>query len=239
MIQVVLALVAAIVGAALLWWRSRVGRELGLMAATKTSNARDVVTMTPGSVVVLKGKLASDSPLKGEFSGRECVYYRALVEREVEELERDGNGARRAERSYETVSSTEQHAPCRLEDASGAVSVDFSGAKVEAIESHQRYEPSGVAAVVGVVLNASSNVLGHRYTEWIIPPGMPVYILATVLSGGTVGASPNRANPFVISHKSEEERERSLGASRLWTLVAALACFALALGLLIWAIGKG
>ena len=119
------------------------------------------------------------------------------------------------------------------------MSVDFSGAKVEAIESHQRYEPSGVAAVVGVVLNASSNVLGHRYTEWIIPPGMPVYILATVLSGGTVGASPNRANPFVISHKSEEERERSLGATRLWTLVAALACFALALGLFIWVIGKG
>jgi hypothetical protein len=238
MVFVVLAAVAAIVGAGLLWWRSRAGRELGLMAATKTSNARDVAGMAPGSVVVLKGKLATESPLKGEFSGRECVYYRALVEREVEEIERDGNGARRAERSYETVSSTEQHAPCRLEDASGTVSVDFAGAKVEAIEAHQHYEPTGVAAVVGVVLNASSNVLGHRYTEWIIPPGMPVYILASVLSGGTVGASPNRANPFVISHKSQEERERSLGATRLWTLVAALASFAVALGLLIAAIGK-
>jgi hypothetical protein len=233
-IFVVLAAVAAIVGAGLLWWRSRIGRELGLMAATKTSGARDVAGMAPGSVVALKGKLVTDTPLKGEFSQRECVYYRALVEREVERAERDSDGSRRTERGYETVSSSEEHAPCRLEDASGAVAVDFAGAKVEAIQSHQHYEPAGAISVVGVVLNVSGTVLGQRYTEWIIPPAIPVYILATVLSGGAVGASPARANPFVISHKSEEERERSLGLTRLWTLVGAIACFAVAVALLIW-----
>jgi E3 ubiquitin ligase len=230
---VVIAAVAAIVGVGLLWWRSRVGRELGFMAATKTSNARDVASMAVGSVVVLKGKLATDAPLKGEFSGRECVYYRALVEREVERVERDSDGTSRTERSYETVSSTEEHAPCRLEDASGAVAVDFARAKVEAIQSHQRYEPAGAISVIGVVLNVSGTVLGQRYTEWIIPPDIPVYILATVLSGGSVGASPTRANPFVISHKSEEERERSLGSTRLWTLVGAIGCFVVAIVLLV------
>src|SRR5215471_12427318 len=198
-VLVVIAAVAVIGGVGLLWWRSRVGRELGLMTATKTSSARDVAGMAPGTVVVLKGKLAADAPLKGEFSGRECVYYRALVEREVERDERDSDGTRRTDRSYETVSSIEQHAACRLEDASGAVAVDFTGAKVEAIQSHQRYEPAGAISVVGIVLNVGGTVLGQRYTEWIIPPGIPVYILATVLSGGSVGASPTRSNPFVIS----------------------------------------
>jgi len=235
----ILAAVAAIAGVGLLWWRSRVGRELGLMAATATANARDVAGMAAGRPVVLKGKLSTDAPLKGEFSERDCVYYRALVEREVERVERDRDGTSRTERVFETVSSTEEHAPCRLEDASGAVAIDFAGAKVEAIQSHQHYEAGGALAVVGAVLNVSGTVLGHRYTEWIIPPAIPVYVLATVLAGGTVGASPNRANPFVISHKSEEERMRSLASTRLWVMVGAVVCFALAVGLLAWGSAAG
>jgi hypothetical protein len=232
LVLLILAAVAALAGGGLLFWRSRVGRELGFMAATASVNARDAAGMTPGSAVVLKGKLVSDAPLKGEFSGRDCVYYRALVEREVERIERDSDGTSRTERSFETVSSTEEHAPCRLEDASGAVAVDFTGAKVEAIQSHQRYESGGALAMVGAILNVDGTILGHRYTEWIIPPATQAYILATVLGGGTVGASPTRANPFVISHKSEEERTRSLASTRLWVTVAAVACFVLAAVLL-------
>jgi hypothetical protein len=235
---VILAAIAAIAGVGLLWWRSRVSRELGLMAATETAKARDIAGMAPGRVVVLKGTLSTEAPLKGEFSGSDCVYYRALVEREVERVERDSDGTSRTERSFETVSSTDQHAPCRLADASGAVAIDFTGAKVEAIQSHQHYEAGGALALVGAVLNVSGNVLGHRYTEWIIPPAIPVYVLGTVLAGGTVGASPTRANPFIISHKSEEERLRSLGSTRLWVLIGAVVCFVVAVGLLIVAVGK-
>ncbi len=236
---VVLAAVAAIVGVGLLWWRSRVGRELGLMAATETVNARDVAGLAPGRAVVLKGKLLSDAPLKGEFSQRDCIYYRALVEREVERVERDSDGTSRTERTFETVSSTEEHAPCRLEDASGTVAVDFAGAKVEAIQSHQHYESGGALSMVGAILNVSGTVLGHRYTEWIILPATPVYILATVLAGGSVGASPTRANPFIISHKSEEERMRSLSATRLWLMIGAVVCFILTVGLLAWGSAAG
>ncbi len=59
-----------------------------------------------------------------------------------------------------------------------------------------------------------------------------------MLAGGTVGASPTRANPFIISHKSEEERLQSLGSTRLWVLIGAVVCFAVAVGLLIVAIAK-
>ena len=78
-------------------------------------------------------------------------------------------------------------------------------------------------------------VLGHRYTEWIIPPGIPVYILATARAGGVIGASPTRSNPFFISHKSEKERIWSLEATLLWLRVAAASSFLLAIALLIWA----
>src|SRR3954470_6760353 len=138
LVLVVIAAVAAIAGAGLLWWRSRIGRELGLMAATETSSARDVAGRAPGSVVELKGTLSADTLLKGEFSDRDCIYYRALVEREIERVNRDSDGTSRTERVFETVTSTERHAPCRLEDASGTVAIDFTGAKVEAIESHKR-----------------------------------------------------------------------------------------------------
>jgi len=65
--------VLAFPGAGLLWWRSSVGRELGLMTATKTSSAADVSGKQAGRLVELKGSLRSDALIKGEFSQRECV----------------------------------------------------------------------------------------------------------------------------------------------------------------------
>ena len=59
--------------------------------------------------------LRSDAPLKGEFSGSECVYYRALVEREIERVTTDSEGKRDRRREFETVSSTERHVPARVE----------------------------------------------------------------------------------------------------------------------------
>ena len=234
----ILAAVAAIAGVGLLWWRSRVGRELGLMAATETSSARDVAGRAPGSLVELKGTLTTDAPLKGEFSERDCVYYHALVEREVERVERDNDGSTRTERVFETVTSTERHAPCRLDDASGSVPIDFTGAKVEAIEVHKRYEAGSALSIVGTLLNVSGTTLGHRYTEWIIPPATPVYVLGSVIAAGGGGASPTKANPFIISYKSEEERTKSLTSTRLWLLVGIIVCFVLALALLVWGLGQ-
>jgi hypothetical protein len=223
----------------------RVGRELGLMLATETSSARDVAGKSPGALVELKGMLHGDAPIKGEFSGLDCLYYRALVEREYEDVERDSDGRRETRRRYETVSSVERNAPCKLADASGAVAVDFTGAKVEAKQVHQRYEAAGGAGLVGALAGSLLNVgvtgqtLGHRYTEWIIAPDAPVYLLGTVLAGGVVGASPTKANPFLISIKSEEERTRSLGWTRLWLLVGSIACAAVAIAIIVFSLQSG
>ena len=229
-----LAILAALAGGTLLWWRARVEREMALMVATKTSTAREVAGMSPGSVVVLQGKLATEAPLKGQFSGRDCIYYRVLVEREVRYDDADTG----ADRFFDTVSSTEEHTTCRLEDASGSVPVDLTDAKVEALQSHQHYVAGEAAAATGPAPKVRGTVLGHRYTEWIIPPGVPVYVLATAGSGGVVGASPRRDYPFVVSCKSEKERLWSLDATRLWLAVGATACFLVAAGLAIWSLAE-
>lgn len=232
-VLLVFTLIAAVAAGLLLWWRAKVGRELALMAATETSKAGEIAGKVPGTLVELKGTVRTDAPLKGEFSGVECVWYRVMVEREVERTTRDSNGRSRRERSYITDSDKKLFAPARLEDASGAIALDFEGAEVEGEQTHRRAEASGIG-IVGSLLNVSGTVIGYRYTEWAIKPGTPLYVLGTALPGGKVGkASDGKSkNPFIISNKSEEERARSLTRTRLWTLIGAIALALVALTLL-------
>jgi hypothetical protein len=71
----IVAAVALVAAGILIWQWLKAGRELGLMRSTDTSKASDVPGKPPGTLVELKGTLRSHAPLKGEFSGSECVYY--------------------------------------------------------------------------------------------------------------------------------------------------------------------
>lgn len=243
LVLTITAAVAALGAVGVWWWRSRIGAELATMLATETSGAGEVATKAAGSLVELKGPLRSNALLTAEFSAQPCIYYRALVEREVENVTTGSDGKRETRRQYDTVSSVEKHAPCRLEDATGSIAVDFEGAKVEAVQSHRRYEGAGleggVAVLVAGLLGATGRTLGHRYTEWAMPADVPVYLLGTVTEAGFVGADLLGKNPFIISHKSEEEREKSLGRTRLWLLVTAVVLVAAALAFLAGAIAVG
>ena len=226
-ILVIFAAIAALFGGGFVWWLTRVGRELGVMRSTATSLAADIAGTPPGTLVELKGALHTDTPLTGEYSGKDCVYSRVDIERQVERTTHDGNGKRRTERVYETESSVEHHAPSSVQDSSGSAALVFEGAKVEAVQVHQHFEASTIG-VVGSLFNVSGTVLGHRYTEWAIAPDAQVYVLGTVLAGGAVGRAEDKKNPFVISTRSEEERTKSLGWGRLWLLLAIVLCFGLA-----------
>lgn len=236
----IVGVVAVLVAAGLWWWRMNIGRELTLMAATDTTNARDVAGKAVGTLVELKGPFRTTSPIVGEFSGKPGVYVRSLVEREVERIERDSDGKTKRDRRYETVTNDERHAPVELEDGTGRVAVSLEGAKVEAVQVHQRYESeAGVGSLVGALLGSSGSTLGHRYTEWVLEAGVPVYLLASVTAANTVGADPGGANPFVVTWKSEEERTKSLATTRLWLVVAVVALALLAAGVLYAAVRVG
>ncbi|MEJ0013834.1 MAG: GIDE domain-containing protein [Bauldia sp.] len=230
---------AAAIAAALFWWgRSRTGRELALMMATPTSSVRDIARLVPGTLVEVKGQLKTAAPLTAEFSGRACVYYRALTEREVEKTTTDSDGKRETSREFETESDVVRFAPAMIEDATGEVALDFKDAKVEGEQVHQRREDVGLGTSLLASL-AGAGTTAHRFTEWIVAGGIPVYVLATVSASHTIGADAAGKNPFVISIKSEEERERTLGRTKMWQSIATVILGLIALALLYVALTSG
>jgi hypothetical protein len=233
----------AVAGLVVLYFWRKAGQELALMKATPTSRAADVGAMAPDTIVALKGPVRCETPLLGEFSQQTCVYYRAVIEREYERRVRDSKGETRTENHRETVQSNERFAPCHVQDDSGRVAVDFTGAKVEGVQSVKRFEPassSGVGALVGGLLGVSgSRDIGLHYTETLIAPDVPIYVLGAVQPGGSVGRSHGKKAPFIVSTKSEEQREHDVARTRLWQMIGAGVCFAIAVVLLIVAMNAG
>ena len=227
------AAVAALVGLGLLWWRSRVGGEIALMASLETSGAGSVTQLAPGMPVEVKGTLRVRAPLRAEFSGQPAAYYKSEVEREETYYERDSDGRDQRKTRTTTVYSTMKYGQCLIEDTSGRVGIDFDGAEVEAVEvvNEPTAPPGGSGGVIGGVLSALSNTNAtFRRKESILAPDIPVYVLGEVQPGGLVGkpASGSKNKTFVISHKSEEERTKSLTSTTRWLLAIAIILLVLA-----------
>jgi hypothetical protein len=243
LILFVLAAVAVAIAVALWIWRSRVGNELLLMASTETSRTADVAAKPVGSVVELKGKLHGEAPLMSEFAKVSCLYYRALTEREVEHSSRNSKGQMERRRSYETITDVVRFAPVMVDDGSGRAVVNLEGAKVEGKQVHQRRETEGIdlASVVGSLIGASGRTIAHRFTEWVIEPDAPIYVLGTALGGGVVGKAPDggKKQPFIVSVKSEEARTKSLRWTRIWLLVGAAVALVVAIALAYAAANSG
>src|ERR1041384_960342 len=137
------AAVAALVGLGLMWWRSRVGREIALMASLETSGAGSVAALAPGTVVEVKGTLRVRVPLKAEFSGQPAAYYKCAIEREETYYERDSNGRDERKTRTTTVYSNMKYGQCLIEDASGRVGIDFDRSEERRVgkEGRSRWAP--------------------------------------------------------------------------------------------------
>ena len=96
----------------------------------------------------------------------------------------------------------------------------------------------GVGSLVGSLLNMSGSTLGYRYTEWLLAPDINAYVLGTVQADGSIGAS--KGNSFIISYKSEEERDKGFGSTQRWNhWSGVIVCGALAVGLLGYSLKAG
>jgi hypothetical protein len=239
------AAVAAVVAAGLLWWRSRVGKEIALMASLQTSGAGSVAQLAPGTAVEVKGTLRVRTPLLAEFSQKPCAYFRCEIEREEVYYERDSQGRDQRKTRTTTVYSNMKYGQCLIEDQTGRVGVDFDGATIEAIQTvnEPTTAPStGSSGLIGGVLSALSNSNAtFRRKESILPADIPIYVLGEVQQGGLVGkpAGGSKNKTFVISHKSEEERIKSLTSTTRWLLVISILLFILAIGLAVWGLKGG
>jgi hypothetical protein len=238
------AAVAALVGGGLLWWRRSVGGEIAIMASTPTSPAGEVAKLAPGTLTEVKGTLRVREPLAAEFSRKPCAYFKSEIEREETYWERDSQGRDQRKTRTTTVYTNMKYGSCLIQDESGRVGVDFDGATIEAVEvvNEATSAPTSGSGIVAGVLSALSNVnSSYRRKESILAPDIPVFVLGEVQQGGLIGkpAAGSRNNIFVISHKSEEERVKSLTATTRWLLVFAILAFAIAVGLLVWAVKEG
>jgi hypothetical protein len=230
-----------------LWWRSRVGKEIALMASLETSGAGRVARMAPGSAVEVKGTLRVRVPLVAEFSQRPAAWYKAEIEREETWYERDGQGRDQRRSRTTTVYSDVKYGQCLVEDPTGRVGIDFDGADVEAVQVVN--EPTaapgaggGAASVIGGVLSAVAGCNErHQRRESILAPDIAVYVVGELQPGGLIGkpAAGSNNKTFVVSHKSEEERTNSLTSTMRWLLVGALVLLVAAAGLAIMGIRVG
>jgi len=241
----IFAAIAAIIGAALVWWRWSVGRELAAMAATHPSGAGGIARLPAGSPAAVSGTLRVRAPLTAEFSGKPCAYFKAEIEREEVYYERDSQGREERRTRTTTVYSNMKYGECLVEDSTGKVGIDFDGANVEAVQTVN--EPtsapnSGGSGMIAGVLSALANSnSSYSRKEVILAPDIPLYVLGEVREGGLIG-KPGKGSHnkiFVISHKSQEERTRNLTKTTRWLLAFIFLSFALAAGLLVWAVAKG
>jgi hypothetical protein len=244
----IFAALAALVGLGLLYWRSRIGKEIALMASVETSGAGSVATMAPGSPVEVKGTLRVRAPLIAEFSGQPAAYFKCEIDRTETYYERDSNGRDQRRTHTTTIYTNVKYGQCLVEDESGRVGIDFDGAEVEGVRTinEATADPSagagGAASMIGGVLYA---VAGRRYDFWrrenMLSPDIPIYVLGEVQQGGLIGkpAKGSKNKTFVISNKSEEERTTSLTSTTRWQLVIGIILLVVAVGLVIAGIKVG
>ncbi len=139
LILLLFAIIFLVAGGVMLYFRSRSQQKTGLMTQTETSNASDVSSLAPGTLVEVKGTLRCEEPLTSEISGKTCAYYIATVSREYLERDHDDDDVG-SDRRTEILSQNHQFAPFSVEDATGSVPVNAEGAEVDAREVVNRFE---------------------------------------------------------------------------------------------------
>lgn len=237
--------VLSLVGLGLLWWRHSVGKQIAVMAAMPTTRAADLASLAPGTFVEVKGTLRVREPLLGEFSQKPAAYFNCEIQREEVYYQRNSKGESERRTRTTTIYTNMKYGSCLIEDESGRAGIDFDGAEVEAVQtvneptSNPHAGSSGAMGAVTGVLNAiGGRSESFRRIEHALAPDIPVYVLAEVRAGGLLGKpAQGSKNTFVISHKSEEERTKSLTQTRFWLLVGAIVF--LLIGLVLLAIGFG
>jgi hypothetical protein len=218
LILLLFAIIFLVAGGVMLYFRSRSQQKTGLMTQTETSNASDVSSLAPGTLVEVKGTLRCEEPLTSEISGKTCAYYIATVSREYLERDHDDDDVG-SDRRTEILSQNHQFAPFSVEDATGSVPVNAEGAEVDAREVVNRFErntgnegPSISLGGATLNLGGGERTIGYRYTESILPIDAPVYVLGTVQESGEIGA-PRPARLGIASSSATALKKRSGRAS--------------------------
>ena len=148
--------------------------------------------------------------LRAEMSGTEAVWHAQRVQRHYEETTTDSDGDRRTTRRTETVAQNVSGPTFALVRDGHTVVVDHGGVLVDAAEQVvDRFEQqAGDGGFLRDLLDHGNGTIGYQYTEWVVRPGTPLYVLGEVHDRTgplVIGPPADRSRHFVVSTRSEEE----------------------------------
>lgn len=180
-------------------------------------------------LVEINGKVAADAKrmLSSPFSGKDCVYYKYMVEEYRSSnkpamiptvvIGENPNAIPSAGGGWVTVATQEERANFYLGDATGKVLVDPKGAKIDVPADYEFSSGFGSDPPQKVLDFLSSKGIAHegflgmnkqmRFREYVISPGDGLYVM------GTAGANPLAKKGSAKDHteglmiqKSENEK---------------------------------
>ncbi|WP_433180181.1 GIDE domain-containing protein [Actinoallomurus sp. CA-150999] len=199
-------------------------RKRNAMRAAPTVTCAEIAEYDEPVVCEVKGTAVPgpEGPVRAPFSQQPCVWHRSTVTVRYQDTEtRDGRTETTTRER--TVHDQVHGAPFAVRDAAGEILLVHTGEEVdEPPQSLSHYERAGRDVnLFGLSFRVNfSNVLGHRYEEWIVAPGQPLYVLGAAMAedGRLVMRRPD-TGPFIISTRSEEQLSTSLRVDLIWGYV--------------------
>ena len=264
----IVGIVLVVIAGILLLVRRSQASKLAQVLSTETSSCAQVAELCASmegvvgaetsQLVEVKGTIEPRGELlQAEITGQECVCYRSRVERQWEEerWEKDSQGkrVRRTRRGSDTLAQNERLDPFLVNDGTGQVLVDPEGAKIDWVESVDRFErgePEGATLSVGRFslnlggfrLGSGRRTLGYRYKEWVLPAQHPIYVLGGAAPGGEqpcVRRPAEKGQKFIVSVKSEEEIVKGARRSILCLTIGAAVAGLAGIVLIVLGLAKG
>ena len=217
-------------------------RKRQLIENTPTSKIRSLA-MGPAEVA---GRSVPRTLFKSWLSSQDCMYCHVMVEEE-----------HRSKNSTYWVKVFDKASTERffIEDETGKVMVDPTGAELDLKQSY--FEVSGFGKIFnqattdfmssnGVKEKALFNFMNRkmRVTEWVIQPGIPLYVLGVAgdnpeVEEGTavegykdIMIQAQQGQKYMISDKSEKEVLKGLNWK--FTLILGIILFAIGLLIVLW-----
>lgn len=172
----------------------------------------------------VSGHVRCAEPLVSELSETPSIHYSMTVLREFKEPRNSSGGKRQNHRGSKQMASSDRSVPFQLEDASGVIRVEPSGAKFTAEQTLSRFEQASAGGhtieVGSYVLEAppavvgGSTTVGYRFSEQTIPVDQEIFVLGEVTDpdGELRIEIPEGDENLLISVKGRSQLIKDLGS---------------------------
>jgi hypothetical protein len=195
---VLFGVVLLLLGAGGIWFATHVQREVHAMLAAETLSVPELERLRSisdelgarGSFRKICEVVGTAHPgpggtLRSELTGTECVWHAHRVQRRYTEYYRDSEGRRRSCTQTETVAEHSSPDGFALLFDGHLIGVDHGGQRPDGVQQvTDRFEPGPRRADRGLlealVGDDREETLGYQYTEWVLRPGTPMYVLGEV-----------------------------------------------------------